>query len=178
MLCNLQSSVHRRLQRTRKNLPCWKGAVDNKPAIRWVAGTFPVFLVSPDAATLKIMHDLKEAKCSGKMPCLLSEWFKYPSKMYKILFSQLRISRKKNCVLRKQFSSPEHESVKYLYHSYGTALWCEIPRHLIKYSNWVTCFFILVLFPYCALFCITCIHSLYFLWNSTCISATLFSLKL
>lgn len=66
--------------RQERNLQCWKGAVDNKTAIQWAAGTFPVFLMSPDAATLKIMHVLKEAKCSGKMPCLLSEWLKYPSK--------------------------------------------------------------------------------------------------
>lgn len=55
-----------------RNLRCWKGAVGNKTA-SWVAGAFPVFLMSPDAATLKIMHALKDAKCSGKMPCLLSK---------------------------------------------------------------------------------------------------------
>lgn len=37
-------------------------------------------------------------------------------------------------------------------------------------------FFVLMLFPYCAIFCINlCIHSLYFLQNCTCISITFFS---
>jgi len=66
MVCTLASSIQER------NLQRWKRAVDNKTAL-WVAGPFPGFLMSPDAATFRTMHALKDAKCSGKMPCLLSK---------------------------------------------------------------------------------------------------------
>lgn len=109
-----------------RNLQCWKGAVDNKTAL-WVAGAFPVFM-SPDAATLKIMHALKDAKCSGKMPCLLSKLLKYLSKTVSNNIQSAKNKQEKNCISKESVYLPQHCEVPqpYLYHSYGTALWSEV----------------------------------------------------
>lgn len=53
----------------------------------------------------KFMHALKDAKYSGKMPWLLSEWLKYPSKT---------VSNNVQSVKNKQNQTHLHLKRKYL----------------------------------------------------------------
>lgn len=142
-----------------RNLRCWKGAVDNKTAL-WVAGAFPVFLMSRDAATLKIMHALKVAKCSGKMPCLLSKWLKYPSKTVSNNIQLAKNRQEKKLHLKRNcLPSP---SVKCLSCICITAMLqpCGLKYEAFNQVKYLgSCaFFVLVLFPYCAFSCIPCMH--------------------
>lgn len=83
--------------------------------------------MSPDAATLKIMHALKDAKCSGKMPCLLSEWLKYPRKTVSNSIQPAKNKQEKKCISKSIYLlQPCEVPQLYLCHSYVTALWSEV----------------------------------------------------